>query len=168
MTDMVTINIKGLDELQKVLEEIPKKVADKVLREDLNGAAQYLVQEMVEQVPYKTGFLAEHFDAHVRIHSGEVAGSAYIGPMGKMYYPHEGVDEFGSKKEGDEWRRVATGKHAVKGGLVPVASVARFLEFGTSRMPPKPFMTQAFDSSKDALLTKIVEGIKSALSGWLK
>lgn len=164
----VTINIKGLDELQKVLEEIPKKVANKVLREDLQGAADYQKDAMVAAAPYRTGFLSEHFGSRVSIHSGEVAGSAYVGPEGHMYYPHEGVDEFGSKKEGDEWRRVATGKHAVKGGLVPVASVARFLEFGTSRMPPKPFMTQAFDSSKDALLTKIVEGIKSALSGWLK
>jgi HK97 gp10 family phage protein len=165
---MNEVTIKGLDELQKVLEDLPKKVANKVLRDDLQGAADYLSQEMAASAPYRTGFLSEHFGSRVSIHSGEVAGSAYVGPGGKMYYPQEGAGEFGGKTEGDEWRRVATGKHPVKGGLVPVASVARFLEFGTSRMPPKPFMTQAFDSSKDALLVKIVEGIKSALSGWLK
>ena len=168
MSDTVTVNVKGLKELQDVLTELPKRVSTRVLRTDLKAAADYLVQETVAAAPEKTGFLASHFDSRVRIKSDAVAGSAFIGPEGKMYYPHAGVSKEGRRGPEEEWRRVATGKFAVKGGLVPVVSVARFLEFGTSRMPAHPFMTQAFENSKDAILVKIIEGIKSALSGLLR
>ena len=158
MSDVITttFTIQGLDELQRVLEDLPKKVANKVLREDLRDAATYLVQEMIMRAPYKTGFLAEHFDDRVRINSGEVAGTAFVGPQGRMYYPG-----------GDRFLGIATGRHPHRGGLVPTISVARFLEFGTSKMPPHTFMSTAFESSKDALLIKIIQGIRDALVRWL-
>ena len=165
MTDFVTVKITGLAELQKTLEEMPKDVARKVLREDLRAAGEYLKQQMVGQAPYRSGFLDEHFDTRVRINGDEISGSAFVGPEGKMYYPHEGVE---GGRQVDENLRSATGKHGVKGGLVPVVSVARFLEFGTSKMGKNPFMTSAFESSKDAIVLKITEGIRSAISKWTK
>ena len=161
MSDLVTFKITGLAELQKKLEDMPKTVAKKVLRDDLRAAGEYLKQEMVMQAPYRTGFLDSHFDTRVRVEHGELAAKAFVGPEGRMYYPHEGVTKEGRQFE--EWQRTSTGRHGVKGGLVPVVSVARFLEFGTSRMAARPFMTSAFESSKEALLTKIIEGIRSAL-----
>lgn len=157
MSDAVTVNIKGLDELQKTLEEMPRDVSRKILRNDLKDSGEYMRQEMSANAPYASGFLSEHFDSKVKIKSDELAGSAFVGPMGKMYYPG-----------GDKEKGVATGKFAHKGGLVPVASVARFLEFGTSKMSPHPFMRNTFEQNKDGVMIKIIEGIKTAIEKWTK
>lgn len=151
---MATITIKGLAELQVTLETLPRKVVTKVLREPMTDAANLVKDAMIQLAPKETGFLADHFNAKYRVVRNEIAGSAFIGPAGKMYYPNRGSKERGT----------ATGKHPHKGGVVPVASVARFLEFGTSKRPAKPFMRQAFEMTKDEALARITEGLKEALA----
>jgi len=42
-------------------------------------------------------------------------------------------------------------------------TIARFLEFGTSKMGAKPFMTPAFESEKQHALEKIIEVLKEKL-----
>jgi HK97 gp10 family phage protein len=81
-------------------------------------------------------------------------GNAFIGPAGKMYYPDRGTKEKGT----------ATGKNPKKGGLVPVASVARFLEFGTSKMAAKPFMRPSFKQSAQDALDSLIESLRDALA----
>lgn len=149
-----TITIKGLDELQKRLEALPRNVQIKVMRGPMTDAANVVKEAMVQLAPKESGFLSEHFNAKFRAKRGELAGSAFIGPAGKMYYPNRGSKD----------RGVSTGKHPHKGGLVPVASVARFDEFGTSKHRAHPFMRQAFEMTKDKALEVITEGIRSALA----
>ncbi|HET6145185.1 MAG TPA: HK97-gp10 family putative phage morphogenesis protein [Candidatus Acidoferrales bacterium] len=48
-------------------------------------------------------------------------------------------------------------------GRISVASVARFLEFGTSKMSKRPFMTQAFQAKKQEALDIIIRDIKESL-----
>lgn len=151
---MDPFKIEGFDVLQKKLEALPRNVVRKILRGPMFQAANIVREAMVEGAPKHSGFLSEHFNVRIRIIRGELACSAYIGPAGRMYYPGRGLKEKG----------VSTGKRPHKGGLIPVASVARFLEFGTSKMPAKPFMRQAFESTKDRALQVIVDGLKSALS----
>lgn len=156
MADL-TVEVKGLAELQRTLQEMPRDVARKVLRTSLREAAEDLREEMATQAPRKSGLLASHFNLRVRLTSNELAGTAHVGPEGKVYYPG-----------GDRSHGVATGRHPHRGGLVPVVSVARFLEFGTSRMPAHPFMRQSFETLKSALVDKITEGIRSAIAKWTK
>lgn len=156
MSEAVKIEVAGLDELEDTLEKIPKAIATKVMRGTMKDTGEFMRDKVVEEAPYRTGFLAEHFDVKVRVRSDEIEAEALIGPEGRMYYPG-----------GDSELGVATGKHPHSGGLVPVASVARFLEFGTSKMNPKPFMTTAFEGNKDGAMIKIIQGIKDALAGWL-
>lgn len=49
-----------------------------------------------------------------------------------------------------------------KTGLVDVAT---FNEFGTSRIPPRPFMGQTFDKNKVEINRKIDEGFNAIVSG---
>ena len=51
-------------------------------------------------------------------------------------------------------------KHA---GKVTAARVARYLEFGTSKMSAKPFMTPAFESSREAAFNHIVSKLREVL-----
>ena len=155
---MIEVKITGLDELQRVLEEMPKDVARRALRGGLKAGSEIVRQRMVENAPKASGFLSEHFNVKVRIRSNELVGTAHIGPAGKTYYPGKGAKEKG----------VRTGKHPNKGGLTPVASVARFLEFGTSRMSAKPFLRPAFESTKDSVLSTIINSLRDAIGRWAK
>lgn len=157
----ITWKMTGLEELQKTMEEIPLKISRQVLRGTLKEAGEDLKEALVVAVPDSTdratGFLSEHFDVRIRVKSNELEATAFVGPQGHMYYPDRGEAK----------RGVSTGKFPKKGGLVPVASVARFLEFGTKKMRPHPFMSTTFEAKKESLLNKIIQGIRDALKQWI-
>lgn len=153
-SDYVTVEVQGLSDLQHTMEELPAKVAKKGLRAALKRGGLVIRNAMVSLAPKDTGFLAEHFNMKMKIQREELAGSIFIGPAGKMDYPAYASGAYNI-------RRSKSGKLA-KLGRVAVATVARFLEFGTSKMAKKPFMTQAFESYKDRALTEITEALKDA------
>lgn len=157
MSEVVTWKITGLDELQDRLAELPKTIASRVLRKTLRDAGESLKSAIVAAAPHHTGFLSEHFDVRVSVKANELEATAFIGPEGRMYYPGVGEKE----------RGVSTGKFPHKGGLVPVASVARFLEFGTRKMGAKPFMSTTFEEKKEGLINEIIDGIREALDKYL-
>jgi hypothetical protein len=46
---------------------------------------------------------------------------------------------------------------------VTAAMVGRFLEFGTKKMQAHPWITRAWESSKDAALARIIDKLKEQL-----
>lgn len=88
MIDPITVNIKGLDELQAKLESLTKKAADKILGAGLTAAAQPILDEMVREVPKDSGFLAKHIHAKLgRKVKNDMARAIFIGPDKDEYYP---------------------------------------------------------------------------------
>lgn len=154
MPDYVTVNVQGLDKLQAALEELPQKVAKKGIRKALAAGGNLFKASMVALAPKRTGFLSEHFGVKVKMNRNELAGTAFIGPQGKMDYPEFMSGAYKIKRVGSKLRKV---------GRIAVASVARFLEFGTSKMSKKPFMTQAFESDKDKALEAVTNALKASL-----
>jgi len=150
--DAVTVKITGLAELQKALEEVPKEVSKKVLRKSLTAAAKVVREAMVDHAPKDTGFLEDHFNIKFKSHKRDIAASAFIGPDGKAVYPKQ-------LPKGMQGPNAANSRQRT----IKVVSVARFLEFGTSKMGAKPFMTQGFENAKDNALEIIIDGIKDAL-----
>ena len=150
--EYVSVHVKGLSNLQKNMEELPAKVAKKGLRQALKKGGLVIRDAMVALAPKDTGFLAEHFNMKMKIRRDEIAGSIFIGPAGKIDYPAYASGAYNIKRK-------ANGKLA-KLGRVAVATVVRFLEFGTSRMSKKPFMTQAFESYKEKALAVITTVLK--------
>lgn len=155
--EYVTVEVKGLSELQANMEALPAKVAKKGLRAALKSGGLAIRDAMVALAPKDTGFLAEHFNMKMKINRDELAGSIFIGPQGKIDYPAYTSGAYNIKRK-------ASGK-IVKVGRVAVATVARFLEFGTSKMAKKPFMTQAFESHKEAALQAITSKLTEVFSG---
>lgn len=147
--DYITVEVKGLSELQKNMEELPAKVSKKGLRQALKKGGLIIRDAFVSSAPRDTGFLSEHFNMRMKINREELAGSIFIGPQGKVDYPAYASGAYNI-------RRRKNGKVA-KAGRVAVATVARFLEYGTSKMGKKPFMTQAFESFKLQALNAITE-----------
>jgi HK97 gp10 family phage protein len=140
-------NVRGLKELQEKLEELGTDTANKILKTALTDAANYMRDEIVDNAPEETGFLKEHFNVKMS-RKGELAAAAFIGPAGKVDYPRRNAKA--DKKQGI-------------GKTISVASVARFHEFGTSKMPANPFMRAAFYSAKDTLLEMIINRIKEGI-----
>jgi hypothetical protein len=63
---------------------MPEKVAEKSLRAALMAGARILVSAFVAFAPKRTGFLAKHFNIRLSIRGEEIAGSAYVGPEGRL------------------------------------------------------------------------------------
>lgn len=151
---IVTVNIKGLDTLQTKLEAMPEKLAKKGLRAALRAGAALFKSAMVSGAPKDTGFLAEHFGVKVKINRDGLAGTVYIGPQGKVDYPAFMSGAYKIKRR--------AGK-IIKVGRVAVATVARFLEFGTAKMAKKPFMTQAYEGQKTNALNEVIDILWNAV-----
>jgi HK97 gp10 family phage protein len=157
MSDTVTCKITGLDELQKQLEAIPRDVAAKLLRKDLREAAEIGRAEMSLLAPKDSGLLSEHFNIKTKVLRQDIAAIAYIGPDATIDYP---------LPDGTFKRLILNRAGKVKRaiGRISVVTVCRFLEFGTSKMAKRPFMTQAFESTKQKMLDKIIAGIRESLA----
>src|SRR5215469_9842427 len=78
----------------------------------------------------------------------------------------EGIAAIAEEKERQERIGKSVRRHAKKKGKrrkISCATVSRFLEFGTSKMAARPFMTPAFESTKDEVLEFIISDLKDAL-----
>jgi HK97 gp10 family phage protein len=169
MANPITFKIEGMKELEDRMKALPerlmKQMARKTLAEAGNDARAAIVDKANESPASRkdrpAGFLKHHFSVKVRVNKTDAA--AYVGPQGRMYYPN--IGSFHKNKKGrlvpDS---VSTGKFAKKEGALPVASVARFLEFGNSRTKgAHPFIEPAFKQVAPALLEKIKSALKAAL-----
>lgn len=155
MSDDLEVKFTGLVELQQALEELPEKVAKKGVRNSLKAAAEPIQNGMVQLAPRDTGFLAEHFSTKISMTKDALAGTAYIGPQGKIDYPAYASGAY---------RIVRNAKGKIKKvGKIAVATIARFLEFGTYKMAKKPFMTQAFEVNKGRALDNMISSLNSAV-----
>jgi len=84
--DAVTIEVKGLDQLQKALEGLDDRVGTKFVR----AAATVVKDEIAKQAPRETGFTSEHIDIRTKKQRGEaLAVSALIGPNNKVIRPKD-------------------------------------------------------------------------------
>src|ERR1051325_7633114 len=66
----VTVEIRGLDELEKKLREETKRVAVKVVRSAARMAGQIWTDAIEARAPRDTGFLAEHIGSKTRATGG--------------------------------------------------------------------------------------------------
>jgi len=158
---MLTVKITGLDKLQQTLEKLPKDVAKNVLKSALKETATELRKRIVAAAPKDTGFLSKHFVVSFKFIKGELAATASVGPSGKAIYPASRDKSLTKKQQG-----VGTGKNAKKGGYVPTKSVARFLEFGTSKMSAHPFIRPAWGAFQNEALNLITEKLRVYIAAW--
>jgi len=160
MPDEITCEIKGLSELQAKLDAIGEEFGNKkqgsVLRSALYRAGSVITDAMSRTAPKDTGFLSENIGARTTMTKGafkNLGGSVFIGPKGRVLYPLRKTTEH-MRKFG---KKIGNSVH------VSAVTVARWLEFGTSKMSKKPFMTQSFESYKDDALNALIETLKAKI-----
>lgn len=130
MADGVTFEVEGLKELQEKLRALGPKVARNALRSAVNAGAQVVRKEVQARAPIDTGTLRRAiYIKQIRELSNEFQQTFYIGVRrGKKY----------QKKKMDAW-------------------YAMMVEFGTSKMPAKPYIRPAFESKKVEAAARIKE-----------
>jgi HK97 gp10 family phage protein len=94
--------------------------------------------------------LSEHFNIKTSVINDGLTGQAFVGPAGKIDYPDKGGYR---EKVNSKGKKFSIGR-------ISVASVARFLEFGTSKMSKRPFMTQAFETKKGAAIDAVIDKLR--------
>lgn len=149
---MMTIQIQGLKELQQALKELPLEIQKRPLRSAVSAGAKVILDEAKRNAPIDTGNLRkalyryrsrkqsptgkETFLVGVRKGKAKYANTAYNrrkGRVGKTYQ---------TQGEAFYWR---------------------FLEFGTSKIQGKRFITNAFEDKKMDAANTIKSSLRIAI-----
>ena len=141
-----TVRVEGLRELEKKLkalaDEFGGKTAIKPVRSALRKAARVVQKDAQARVQVKTGALKDNIIVYrPRDRRGGIeAINVSVRAKAKV-----------RKANRRNARRIASGE--VQAGYMDYGPLyyARFLEFGTSRMRPYPFLRPAFEANKSQL-----------------
>lgn len=152
---MGNVKVEGLSQIHKALSELGRKVSNKIAVKAMREGGK-IVREQARQnapvlsqsTPYRrAGTLKKAIKS-----STKVLKNGKIGTVIR-------VKELTAKQI--ETFKVRSGK---KGALNPKDPYYwRFLEFGTSKMPAKPFLRPAFEQSKEKAATEIITTLKRGI-----
>lgn len=130
---MVDQTVAGLDQLAKMLKQLPANISRNVLRQAVSAGAQVIVKEARLKAPEYSGpeFSEKKRETHPP--PGTLKRSIYKKQIREL---------------SDLGRQVffVGARHGKKSKFD--AYYFRFVEFGTSRMPARPFMRPAFEAKK--------------------
>lgn len=141
MADLV---IQGMKEVGARLRALPLAFKDKIATGAISAGARVIQAAVEATAPVRTGLLKAHIRVARRrknVSNDEVQYVIYV----------QGI------APGSGRRQRKSTKRAKKGSAQPASQLPYywiFLEFGTSKMNPKPFLVPAFElSAPDALIT---------------
>ncbi|KGP44342.1 HK97-gp10 family putative phage morphogenesis protein [Morganella morganii] len=149
MADM-GLDLSGFAELSRDLELLSRAENTRVLREATKAAADMLRDEVRQGAPRRTGKLVRNIVTGGQRSKGrnEVAAGVYV----------RGTNAAGTNSDSE-----------MKTDDPRNAFYWRFLENGTSKMAPQPFIRPAFDGkadeAADLALSKLSQAIDKVLSG---
>lgn len=152
---MGNVKVDGLSQIHKALSELGRKVSNKIAVKAMREGGK-IVREQARQnapilsqsTPYRrAGTLKKAIKS-----STKVLKNGKIGTVIR-------VKELTTKQI--ETFKVRSGK---KGALNPKDPYYwRFIEFGTSKMPAKPFLRPAFEQTKEKAATEIIKTLKDGI-----
>lgn len=145
---MSLVHVKGLDQLDKFLQELPVKLERNVLRGALRAGAKVIHQVAAGNIRRDSGELAASLKVSTRAHAGEVKATVYT----KVFYAR--FVEYGTRPhriEPKNRRALALG-----GGFVGA------VDHPGAR--PHPFLRPALDTQAGAAVVAVAEYMKQRLA----
>jgi HK97 gp10 family phage protein len=133
-----TIQITGLSELEKNLEQFPDRLAKNILSGAIRAGAVVIQNEARSRAPQAA-------EKHFRYYKGKLTGVVIPGNLKKNIKVRL-APRSSRERPIEYW--VYVGKKAF---------YWRFMEFGTSKMSAKPFMRPAFETMKEKAIERMKE-----------
>ena len=158
MADPVSVKVEGLSELRQRLLDLPPKLARKGLRGANFDGAEVLVKAAKETSGFhdKTGELRAAIGAFRRGYK-EMEATHAVGVRGVTRVYGDTALNRKLKRVGRKYR-VAAGP----------ALYGRFLEFGTSKMAPHPWLRPALFANVSRMVDAIRAGMVAAIDSYAK
>ncbi len=148
---MSDANIKGLDQLQALMNTLSVKIETNIMRSALRAGANVIRDEVRQSSPFKTGLLRKGIKVKTGSRRGVV--TATIKAAGKHGYLAS-------------WIEYGTAAHVIKArrakGLAINGELAAVVHH--PGMPARPFMRPALDTRAQAALMAVGEAIKARLT----
>jgi HK97 gp10 family phage protein len=135
---MAKVEVQGLRELGERMKKLSLDVALKASRSATNAAAQVIKKEAISNVPVDTGNLKKNIIVRRAKQPDLTSLHLVLVREGKL-----------TKKQ--------------KGSGIQDAFYWRFVEFGTVKTPPQPFMRPAFDTKKGQALDAMTAQLKKRI-----
>ncbi len=147
-----SVEIKGLAELHKTLQDLPAKIERNVLRGGLRAGAKVMEVAAKAQVPVKHGDLRQSIRVSMRVSSktGTVRAQVKAGDK-KAWYAH--LVEFGTARH---WIKPKNRKSLFIAGLMK-----EIVDHPGARA--KPFMRPAFDGKWRQAIDAMADYIRTRL-----
>jgi len=160
----VETKITGLDELQRKLEELPPKVAQKVLREGLRDGAEIVRDAFIAAAPSPETYAEGGKRTEAAGTGRTILGHLRDLKSWKIRYKGRPEDYAGSAYVGPSNTVLETRTSGETKGLPRTAAfIVKMLEFGSRTRSGHPFATSAWESVKQKVLDKIIDSIREAL-----
>jgi HK97 gp10 family phage protein len=144
MANVVTVEIKGLEDLEKKLYDLPTKFARRAMREAIAPAIELWRSEISTRAPrtgkYATGFMASEVATRITTSSREQAGTGMVGFT----------------------RKQNPARHEAH--VPSAANEAFWYEMGTVHQPARPFIRPAFESKASAVLDVFTSKLRQLLN----
>lgn len=132
---VVSVKVDGFKEIKKALDTLGKVATTSVLRSALRKAGTPVVHTAMLLAPKRTGDLASSVDIRSTLTTRQ--------------------KRFSPKQKGEVELFI--------GPSHPTGAHGHLLEFGTSRMPAKPFLRPAWDTHKEGVLKTLEKEIWDAI-----
>lgn len=149
---MSELEVKGLVDLQRALQDLPVKIERNVMRGAVNAGGQVFRKEARANVPVKSGDLRNSIRVSVRVSAkaGVIDGTVKAGDR-KAFYAH--MVEFGTQRHVIKAR---------KGGMLNInGRLVSQVDHPGARA--KPFMRPAFDKAGQASIKAFADYIRKRL-----
>jgi len=151
---MIEVKIEGLKQLQEAMSNLSQDIQKNSLRVAVSAASKVILDEAKRLAPQgETGNLRKALYRY-RSRSQSAPGKETF-----IVGVRKGKKEYVDNARNRRLKRVGK-KYTVEGK----AYYWRFIEFGTSKMPAKPFLRPAFEAKKELAVerfkSKLAEAIK--------
>ena len=142
----IKINVKNLKKVLSQLDTLNKEL-EVPFQEVVKGGGQLIRTEAIKsiQTGAKTGIVYEKYNPR-RTHRASAPGESPASDTGNL------VSKIMVKQKDKNTTQVESG-----------ADYSAFLEYGTSKMLPRPFLFPAFQKSKDKIVKAVVNRVKTAI-----
>jgi len=142
----IRINVKNLDKVLKSFKKLEKDL-EPDFQEIIKGSAQLIRGEAIKsiQTGAKTGIVYQKYNPR-RQHRASAPGQAPASDTGNL------VSKIIVKQKTKNITQVESG-----------ADYSKYLEYGTSKMEPRPFLFPAFEKSRDKIVKAVFNRVKTAI-----